>query len=289
MFLPFHDDNPTRRAPVVTYALVAVNVLAFLWFLQLSPRQRDDATLHRGFIPARVDQLVHPQKLDVWRDVPARRWDGRPVVVRQKIGELPPDRGQIILSLFTCMFLHAGWIHLLGNMWFLWLFGNNVEDRLGHVVFLLFYLAGGLFASGCHWLFNMESLAPVVGASGAVAAVLGAYAISWPWARVHTLVFLVIFITVVDLPALAVLGAWFLLQLVQGHAQLAGVPDAGGVAWWAHVGGFVAGMAMMPLLGKVLGLGPVTTKTQNIAETDNRDRIIDVRILDENDHRRPRR
>ncbi|HLA84961.1 MAG TPA: rhomboid family intramembrane serine protease [Thermoguttaceae bacterium] len=282
MFLPFHDDNPTRRRPVVTYGLVAVNVIAFLWFLQLAPAQRYDVTMHFGFVPARIAQLSRPQSVFVPRDATMFHPRLGRVMVRQQV-ELKPDHGEILFSLVSCMFLHAGWGHLLGNMWFLWLFGNNVEDRLGHVLFLLFYLVGGLVGSACHWVIDPESLMPVIGASGAVAAVLGGYAITWPWARVHTLVFIVIFITVVDLPALAVLGAWFILQLV----LLA--YGAGGVAFWAHVGGFLAGMAMMPVLGMLLGLNRPTTATRQPRPReipqDSHDRIIDVQILDDRDTR----
>ncbi|MBN1588278.1 MAG: rhomboid family intramembrane serine protease, partial [Pirellulales bacterium] len=243
MFLPFHDDNPTQRTAFVTYAIVAANVLCFVWFLQLPTQQQHEFTLHHGFIPARMTKLAVGQPVVV----------KEPILLRDRRGglwqadravRLPADRNEILLSPLTCMFLHAGWVHLLSNMWFLWLFGNNIEDRLGHVVFLLFYVLGGLLGSGCHWLINPDSLAPTIGASGAVAAVLGAYAITWPWARIHTLVFLIVFITIVDLPALGVLGAWFLIQLMEGQGQL-GLNVAGGVAWWAHVGGFVAGMVLM--------------------------------------------
>lgn len=285
MFLPFHDDNPTRRTAVVTYALVAVNVVAFLWLLGMSPRERESVTLRRGFIPARIAQLTEPKPVVVARLIQVRHPQLGRGVLRQEI-PLAPNHGEIILSLFTCMFLHGGWLHLLGNMWFLWLFGNNVEDRLGHVAFLAFYLAGGLFGSAAHWLTDPQSLVPVIGASGAVAAVLGAYAVTWPWARIHTLVFIVIYVTVIDLPALGVLGAWFVLQLWQGQTQL-GMPGAGGVASWAHVGGFVAGMVLMPLLSKLLGAGRDATMRQPRIE-DQRDRIIDVQILDEDDRPRPR-
>jgi hypothetical protein len=287
MFLPFHDDNPTRRTAVVTYGLVAANVVAFLWLLSINPGQREDVTLHRGYIPARIEQLSKPKPVIITRAVRVYNPQFGVKTLRQEI-PLEPNHGEIILSLFTCMFLHGGWVHLLGNMWFLWLFGNNVEDRLGHVAFLVFYLAGGLLGSAAHWLIDPQSLVPVIGASGAVAAVLGAYAITWPWARIHTLVFLVIFITVIDLPALGVLGAWFVLQLIQGQAQL-GLKGVGGVASWAHVGGFVAGMVLMPLLGRLLGLGRPSTRQREARLEDGRDRIIDVQILDDDRRRTPRR
>lgn len=261
MILPFHADTPTARVAWVNYALIAANGLVFLWLLQLTPQGQQSVTLHRGFIPARIGQLTDPRVIPVVQEEPARLPDGRflvdqqkrQIVVRRKIADLPPDRGEIVLSLLTCMFLHGGWTHLLANMWFLWIFGNNVEDRLGHVPFLLFYLAGGLFGSACHWLIDPSSITPVIGASGAVAAVLGGYAITWPWARVHTLVYLVVFLTVIDVPALGVLGVWFLMQLIEAHGQL-GLNVAGGVAWWAHVGGFIAGMILMPAASFLLGV-----------------------------------
>ena len=144
------------------------------------------------------------------------------------------------------MFLHGSWLHLLGNMWFLYLFGNNVEDRLGPLPYLILYLGGGLIASGSHWMFEPHSTIPVIGASGAVAVILGAYTIAWPWARVQTLVFLLFFVTIIEVPALVVNGVWFIGQLVAGQESLRRA-TAGGVAWWAHVGGFIAGALLMPL------------------------------------------
>ena len=155
-------------------------------------------------------------------------------------------RGWGLKGLLGYMWLHGGFFHLLGNMWFLWIFGNNVEDRLGGGLYLTIYLLGGVLASGCHWMFQQGSPVPVIGASGAVAAILGAYAVTWPWARVHTLVFLFFFVTIIDLPALLVLGVWFIGQLLSGLGQ--GQGEAAGVAWWAHIGGFLAGMLLMPLL-----------------------------------------
>jgi membrane associated rhomboid family serine protease len=251
MLLPFHDDNPTVRTPVVMYGIVVVNVLAFLLTLSLSPVGEQELVYQRGFMPARLAQLVHGEPITVPIErVGVDRW-GQVVQFEQPL-KLPPARGQILLSLLTCMFLHGGWLHLIGNMWFLWIFGNNVEDRLGHVAFLLFYLGGGLLASGAHWLVDPSSTTPVIGASGAIAAILGAYAITWPWARVHTLVFLFVFITVIDVPAMLVLGIWFVGQFISSGQQL---QDAAGVAWWAHIGGFIAGLLLMPLVDALLHPG----------------------------------
>ncbi|MBN2024697.1 MAG: rhomboid family intramembrane serine protease [Pirellulales bacterium] len=259
MFIPFHDDNPTRRTAVVTYAIVAANVLAFVWFARLPQQARGLVTLHRGFVPQRIAQLYDPRPILIAKPVAvAHPLFGRAIVVGQV--RLEPDRGEILVSLLTCMFLHAGVAHLLFNMWFLWLFGNNVEDRLGPVAYLLFYLVGGLVASACHWAVAPASVTPVIGASGAVAAVLGAYAITWPWARIHTLVWIV-FLFVVDVPALVVLGIWFVGQVLSAQRDA-----AGGVAWWAHVGGFLAGMAMMPVLGWLLGVDDDEPPSAEIVE-----------------------
>jgi len=241
MFIPFHADNPTRHTPVVTLGLIAVNVVALIWLGRLPPLKRELVVVRQGFIPARVAQLLQPKPRTI--EIPiGRAWGGprAPVVVVP----LRPAPREVALSLLTCMFLHGGWMHLIGNMWFLWLFGNNVEDRLGPIAFSMLYLLGGLVASATHWAMDPRSTVPVIGASGAVAAVLGAYAITWPHARVRTLVFLFIFITIIELPAVLVLGVWFIGQLMRSQGGAA----AGGVAWWAHIGGFVAGVVLMTLL-----------------------------------------
>jgi hypothetical protein len=251
MFIPFHDDHPTRRTPVVTYALVAVNVLVFLWMSRLPELRQQILAYEHGFVPARILQLSqpHPIMVPVQVAILDPFWGAH---MEQRNLELAPDSRQIWLSLLTCMFMHGSWMHLLGNMWFLWLFGNSVEDRLGPPGYLFLYLVGGLIASAAHWRVDPTSTTPIIGASGAIAAVLGAYAVTWPWARVSTLVFLVIFVTIIDVPALVVLGVWFVAQVMAGQESLhAG--GAGGVAWWAHVGGFLAGMVLMPVLSAVLG------------------------------------
>lgn len=257
MLLPFHDDNPTRRTPWGTCTIIAINVLAFVWTLQLSPRQQQQLYFQNGFVPARLTQLDDPKPI--------------PLAGQPGLALAPMRTERVLLSLVTCMFLHGGWLHLLGNMWFLWIFGNNVEDRLGPLPYLAFYLAGGILASLCHWLIVRTSPAatmPVVGASGAVAAILGAYAITWPWARVHTLVFLLIFITVIDLPALLVLGVWFAGQLISVAA--ADPNSTVNVAFWAHIGGFLTGMLLMPLLSELIG-----------ADHDDDQEYPDVEVVDE--------
>ena len=252
MLIPFHDDNPIQRTPVVTVAIVVVNAVIFLWVWSMPLVGQQLVAYRYGFVPQWLTQLRDPKpiKVPVQRKVVWHpRW-GRRVVEKRVPVKAEPQ--QVLFSLLTCMFFHGGWFHLIGNMWFLWLFGNNLEERLGPGVFLGFYLLGGLAASGCHWLMGPNSPQPVIGASGAVAAVLGAYAITWPWARVHTLVILFVFITIIDLPALFVLGIWFLGQLLEANKAL-NLGIAGGVAWWAHVGGFVAGLALMPVFSAAIG------------------------------------
>jgi membrane associated rhomboid family serine protease len=243
---PLYSNNPTERAPLVTYALIVLNVVAFLSLVRLPGWEQEQAAYRWGFVPARMIQLRQPHPIFVPIDTPVHVPFLGDRIVPQPF-ELPAKPGQIWLSLLTCMFLHGGWMHLLGNMWFLWLFGNNVEDRLGPVPYLLLYLLGGILATMTHWVIDSQSTVPVIGASGAIATVLGAYAVTWPWAQVRTLVFLVFFVTIIDVPALVFLGVWFVAQLLAGRQSLVGATPAG-VAWWAHVGGFLAGMAMMPLL-----------------------------------------
>jgi membrane associated rhomboid family serine protease len=248
---PYHDNNPTTRWPVVTLGLIGINVAIFLWMTALPPGQQARLVIERGFVPARLEQITNPNRVVEVPLIGAEQqpFPGRPPVV--PVVRLQPAPREIVASLVSCMFLHGGWMHLLGNMWFLYLFGNNVEDRLGHGLYLLFYLGGGLLATLAHWAYDPASNVPVIGASGAVSAVLGAYAVTYPHARVHTLVFLFFFITVIDLPAYVVLGFWFLGQLLEAYGQL-GLDVSGGVAFWAHIGGFVAGAIVMPMLRAVV-------------------------------------
>jgi len=237
MIFPFHDTNPTRRSAVVTWAIVAVNVAGLLWLNGLPSADQQMFVFRRGFVPARIGQLLDRRPIIVDFQQEAFDLFNRRVVVIDRPVQLPPAPREILLSLVTCMFLHGGWIHLIGNMWF-----------------LLMYLFGGLVASSVHWAMDPTSRIPVIGASGAVAAVLGAYAITWPWARVRSLVFLVFIVTIIELPALFVLGLWFLAQVL-GAVSTLEVDVSGGVAWWAHVGGFLAGLILMPLLSDDQGGG----------------------------------
>jgi membrane associated rhomboid family serine protease len=254
---PFADTNPTKRWEIVTFILVAINVAMFLWWNSLPPLEQQIAVYKYGFVPGRVSQLINPDKdVLVKLEFPVRLPNGQEVM-RREVRALPGDRVQILASAVTCMFMHGGWMHLIGNMWFLLLFGNNVEDRLGHWLYAVFYFLGGFAATIAHWAVDPTSATPIVGASGAVAAVLGGYAVAFPHARIKTLVMLVVIITVVELPAYVFLVIWFGIQLFQGLGVLprlfgGDAGNASGVAWWAHIGGFLTGAAMMYLLLKIV-------------------------------------
>jgi membrane associated rhomboid family serine protease len=247
--IPVHDVNPVRRTPWVTYALLAANVVVFL----LTPGMAGSLTGESG-----LAQLCHLQAfLDHYAAVPRElihhRMPG--LVPTGDVGVGPQGPGCVVgppsyakspeLSVLTAMFLHGGWLHLLGNMLFLWIFGNNVEDRMGHLRFLLFYGVCGYAASYGFALLDAGSATPLIGASGAVAGVLGAYLVLYPRARVWVLVPFLVFLPL-RLPAWIVLGLWFVLQAV--YSSGAGVADAGTVAYAAHVVGFVVGLLIaLPL------------------------------------------
>ena len=267
--IPFRDDIPAERTPLVTYALIALNV-SVLWAMsQMPDRQLEDFIYRHGFVPARIAQISSgkPLEIQVENEIDDPNLGPR-IVVRQLV--LQPDPGQILFSLFASMFMHGWLMHLVGNLWFLWLFGDNVEDRLGHFPFLLFYLLGGLAAALCHYLNGPTSQTPVVGASGAIAAVLGAYLVTWPHARIKTLVIFVI-ITVIDVPAVIFLGGWFILQLFSAlRPQELGMEQS--IAWWAHIGGFVAGAILMLLMR---GPDPRTRRDDFFDMPDDRRRLFE--------------
>jgi membrane associated rhomboid family serine protease len=226
--IPLRDANPTRRPAIVTVAIVIACCVAFAWELGLGAGSGDAA----------LNRLIAD-----WGVVPARltaAW----------------GRGDFLsadsATLVTSQFLHGGWLHLLGNMLYLWIFGNNVEDRLGRLGFLLFYLAGGVLAGLAQVAVDPGSTAPTIGASGAIAATLGAYLVFFPGARVTSLVFLGFFYQLFKIPAAIVLGFWFVLQLVDGFASL-GVAQSGGVAFFAHIGGFIAGAFVAWLVSAARG------------------------------------
>lgn len=217
--LPLSDHNPRSTTPVVNVILIVINVMMFVWELSFGP-DLERALYGVAFIPWRL-------------------WNSPYILAN-------------VITMFVSMFLHGGWLHLGGNMLYLWIFGDNIEDRLGHFKYLLFYLLCGLAATFTHAVMNPTSRVPSIGASGAIAGVLGAYLILFPKARVTTLIPIFFFITIRDIPAIIVLGLWFVLQLFVGVTSVGGA-EQGGVAYFAHVGGFVSGMLLIILMG---GLRP---------------------------------
>jgi membrane associated rhomboid family serine protease len=206
--IPLRDVIPSRTTPVVTIALIAANVLVFVYELVLPESDLRPFLMTAGLVPAHFS------------------W----------------------VSAVTAIFVHAGWLHIGGNMLTLWIFGDNVEDRTGHGGFLIFYLLAGLVANLAQTWADPGSVMPLVGASGAIAAVMGAYLVLYPYSRVHVLIFLLFFVDVVEIPAALFLGIWFVMQLFGGVGQIGSAGDMGGVAFWAHAGGFVSGLATALLL-----------------------------------------
>lgn len=207
MFFPYKDDNPRVLFPFVTFGIITLNVLVFLgqfWISGNNPGIGKSLVYMYGFVPAEFNPL----------------------------------------TIFTSMFMHGGFAHIIGNMWFLYIFGDNVESILGHVKYFIFYLACGIGAALAQFFVEPASQVPMIGASGAVAGVLGAYMIRFPKARVHVLAVIIIFITTFVVPAQIVLGLWFLMQLSGGLGSL-GVDTTGGVAWFAHIGGFIIGVTSL--------------------------------------------
>jgi membrane associated rhomboid family serine protease len=247
MFIPLKDYNPTRRVAVVTILFILLNFSVFIYQTYLSDEYQKNPLLSSDLQPLRwpssleyfvlKDGLI-PREIKGMQSVEipvgTDRW-GNAVIFRRQISPL--------FSLLLSLFMHGSWLHLLGNMLFLWIFGNNVEDRLGPIKFVLFYLLCGVGASLVHVAFNLNSLTPVIGASGAVSGVMGAYLLLFPTARIRTLIFIFILVTTMDIPAAVFLVIWFVFQFLY----------AGGgesIAWLAHVGGFIIGMLLLKLLLK---------------------------------------
>jgi membrane associated rhomboid family serine protease len=265
--IPLKDNIPTERFPIVTVALIALNIAVFVWQLGF-PSDRDldrigfsgidQSAIEYGAIPHRI---THPGKDECFIGAVGRRGGvAEPGIVCQGTKELdeakaegpapiPVDQAAWWVTLFTSMFMHGGILHILGNMLFLWVFGNNIEDSMGRLKFVLFYLLAGLVAVYAQAALDTSSTVPTIGASGAVAGVLGAYALLHPGARVLTLLIVIFFVTLVEIPALVLLGLWFLLQFLPAVGQVA-TPELGGgegVAYLAHVGGFLFGLAAIKL------------------------------------------
>ncbi len=218
--IPLKDENPSRTVPVVNIFLIVINIVVFIYMNTVAPLPVRSIILKLGFIPYELSHYVdvNPQNL-----VP------------------------IPLTIFTAMFMHGGWLHLLSNMLYLWIFGDNIEDKLGHVKYLLFYLTCGIAATLVHGLINFNSRIPTLGASGAIAGVLGAYLLLFPKARIKTLLFFGIFFQIIHIPAMLILGYWILIQILSAYAEY-GTKTGAGIAWFAHIGGFVAGLVLIVAL-----------------------------------------
>jgi membrane associated rhomboid family serine protease len=222
---PLRDDNPTEMMPLFTMLIIGLTVAAW-WYLQgagMSEAALGNSICALGAIPAEIT--------------------GRPPA--EPPGGAPCALGGLTWqALVSSMFLHGSWMHLIGNMWFLWIFGNNIEDSMGHLRFAVFYLVSGVVAAGAHVVMDPSSTIPMVGASGAISAIMGAYLVLYPRARVETLFFFIIFIRIVPLPAWVMLGYWMFIQVA---SSAAGPQAGGGVAYMAHIGGFIAGAVLILL------------------------------------------
>lgn len=234
--IPLRDNAPIRGLPVMTWGLIALNGLVFLYELTLSDPALEQFFMQYALVPGRLAQ------------------------------------GENILTPLTCMFLHGGWLHIIGNMWSLYLFGDNVEDRLGSGRFLIFYLFTGLAANLTHFVTQPGSMVPTLGASGAIAGVMGAYVVLFPRARVLTLVPIFIFIYIVEVPAVVFLGLWFFIQLLSGLATVGEKVAFEGVAWWAHIGGFATGILTLPLFTRRRSQRPAVTYDDWPPDDQDRDR-----------------
>jgi len=236
--IPLKDDIPTRRFPIVTVILIAINVIVYfvfergLWDLGELGNER---VIEYGAIPIEITE-PGTECVSV----------SGGTAIQCGSGGFGSDQAPFYVTIFTSMFLHGSLLHLGGNMLFLWIFGNNIEDSMNRLIFVVFYLLGGLAALGLQVAIHPDSLIPTVGASGAIAGVLGAYARLYPHARVVTVIIIIIFFTIVTLPALLVLGLWFLLQLLPAFSDPVG-SAGGGVAYFAHIGGFLFGVLAIKL------------------------------------------
>jgi len=217
--IPLRNLDPRRSFPIVTLLLILVNVVVFFHQISLPPNAADAFVRAYGLVPAKISLALAGQRYTL---------------------------AGAFIPLFTCMFLHGGWLHILGNMWFLWIFGANVEDRLGPVPYLIFYLVCGLGSGLSQVVFSWGSRVPSIGASGAISGVLGAFIIFFPASRILTLIPLFIIWFTVRIPALVFIGLWFLIQFLSGVAslRLSASAGMGGVAWWAHIGGFLLGVVL---------------------------------------------
>jgi membrane associated rhomboid family serine protease len=220
--IPLSDTTPRRSVPVVTLLLIAVNIIVFVYQLLLPHAAGELLIRTYGLVPSKIGLAL----------------GGRHYTL-----------AQALLPFFTCMFLHGGFLHIIGNMLFLWVFGGNVEDRLGHVPYLLFYIVCGIASGVSQVAFSWGSTIPSIGASGAISGVLGAYVVFLPGSRILTLIPLFIFWFTVRIPAVIFIGLWFAMQFLSGVGSL-GAANAGGIAWWAHIGGFLVGLLWALAMGR---------------------------------------
>ncbi len=218
--IPIRDKNPSGTFPYVTTGIIVLNVSVFIYEISLGP-ELSIFLKQYGVIPLKVNHYSQSSGLTIINT---------------------------FFPFISSTFLHGGFIHLIGNMWFLWIFGDNIEDKLGHFKYLIFYVVCGIIASSVHVIFNSQSNIPCIGASGAIAGVLGAYMVTFPHARVITIVPLFIFLQIIELPAMIVLGFWFVIQFFSGMASISMSSSGRGVAWWAHIGGFVSGILIFYLI-----------------------------------------
>lgn len=235
--IPLKDDVPSRSTPLITVMLIALNILAFLY--QLSLEMNGAAPGHRGGLDA-AEAFVYEFGV-----IPCRLTGSCPAAsLPARVDDFPHP----LVTIFTAMFLHGGLVHLAGNMLYLWVFGDNVEDTLGHGRFFVFYLTCGVLAAVGQTVIGPTSLVPMIGASGAISGVLGAYLLLFPRARILMLVTFGFFIRFIYFPAILVLGFWIVVQFLAGYSALGARGESGGVAWFAHIGGFLAGLVLVLLV-----------------------------------------
>jgi len=221
--IPLIDENPSKTLPFVNYTIIIINVIVFIFEITLSQQQLTRFIYEFGIIPARIFYPSFNVKYEFFTSP--------------------------LTTYFTSMFLHGGWLHIIFNMWALYIFGDNVEDRLGHFKYLIFYIGAGLIAGFVHSIFNYNSIAPSIGASGAISGVMAAYAILFPAARIKTLFIFFVFPIIIYIPAFFYIFLWFFSQLFSGTFSLMGAQGSA-IAWWAHIGGFVGGVVLLKFFVK---------------------------------------
>lgn len=226
--IPLRDENPSKTIPIINVSLIIINIYVFIYQYFLFAGGPELFILQWGSIPYEFSHFVDVES---------------------------PARIPVPLTIFTAMFMHGGWLHLLGNMVFLWIFGDNVEDKLGHLRYLIFYFICGLIASFSHIFTNIHSQVPAIGASGAISGVMGAYIYLFPRARIKTLVIWFVFIQIIHIPAVVMIGYWIVLQIFSAWMELGSV-EGGGTAWFAHIGGFLGGLILILLMRNRMRTSP---------------------------------